>query len=98
MTTSAHPCPLAPFQPRAAVPGRSPCASIILAEPARQRRHERRQRREGRRRRAAWLALFDCQPFESIRTQRSPEAVFPGIMPLVYTLPVTVANRRKHAL
>jgi hypothetical protein len=65
---------------------RSPRTSLILAELARQRRHERRQRREGRARRAAWLALFDRQPFESIRAQEMPEVVFAGTTPLVYTL------------
>ncbi|MBV9489037.1 MAG: hypothetical protein JO069_04840 [Verrucomicrobia bacterium] len=88
MMTTAQPCPLPSFQAQAAAPVRSPRTSVVLAELARQRRHERRRRRRGGRvRRAVWLALFDRQPFESIRTQRTPEVVFPGAMPLVYILP-----------
>jgi hypothetical protein len=87
MMTTAQPCPLPSFRAQAAAAVRSPRTSLILAELARQRRHERRQRREGRVRRAAWLALLDRQPFESIRTQPTPEVVFLGAMPLVYTLP-----------
>jgi hypothetical protein len=89
MMTTAQPWPLAPFRPQAAVPVRSPRTSLILAELARQRRHERRQRREARVRRAAWFALFDRRPFELVRTQAAPEVVFAGAMPLVYTLPWT---------
>ena len=65
---------------------RCPRRSLILAEAARQPRHERRPRREGRLRRAAWSAWFDRRPFESIRAQAIPGVVFPGTMPLVYTL------------
>ena len=65
---------------------RCPRRSLILAEAARQPRHERRPRREGHLRRAAWSAWFDRRPFESIRAQAIPGVVFPGTMPLVYTL------------
>ena len=87
MMTTTQPCPRASFRPQTAVPARSPRTSLILAELARQRRHERRQRREGRTRRAAWLALLDRQPFESVRTRTTPEVVSSGTVPLVYTLP-----------
>jgi hypothetical protein len=69
------------------LPVRSPRTSIILAELARQRRWERQQRRKARARRAAWLALFNPQPFNLISAQCPPRVNFSGAMPMVYALP-----------
>ena len=80
----------------AAVPVRSPRTSLILAEAARQRRREHRQRRQNRIGRAAWFTLFDCRPFDSVRTHATPRVrvIFAGTVPLVYTLPlVSIAVR-----
>jgi hypothetical protein len=75
------------------VPVRSPRTSLILAELARQRRHERRQRRLKRQARrcawarvSAWLAALGRWPFESARTHAAPELLFAGSTPLVYAL------------
>jgi hypothetical protein len=74
-----------PMQP--ALPVRSPRTSIILAELARQRRWERQQHRKSRIRRAAWLALFNRQPFDLISVQCPPRVIFSGAMPMVYGMP-----------
>jgi hypothetical protein len=70
-----------------ALPVRSPRTSIILAELARQHRWERRQRRKARARRAAWLALFNPQPFNLVHVQCPLRVNFSGAMPVVYVLP-----------
>jgi hypothetical protein len=82
--------PLAPFA-LPDLPRRSPRTSIILAELARQRRHERCRRRQARARRATWWGwLLDRRPFDSARAQQQqrplPELAFagPGTTPLVY--------------
>ena len=82
-TSSLNPLCLAP---RPAAPLRSARTSLILAELARQRRWERRQRRQARARRAAWLAVFDRRPFESIRAQAAPGLIWMGATPLVHAV------------
>jgi hypothetical protein len=92
MITTACPCPAESLPSHVAAPVRSPRTSLILAEAARQRRRQcrqRRQRHQGRVRRAGWFVLFDCRPFDSICTRATPGVVFPGTMPLVYTLPLS---------
>jgi hypothetical protein len=84
MTTATIPPIRLPLRPEP--PCRSPRTSFILAELARQRRWERRQRREARARRAAWLALFNRAPFDSMRTHATPGVSFAGTTPLIYAL------------
>jgi hypothetical protein len=86
MTTAASSLNPLCLAPRSAAPLRSARTSLILAELARQRRWERRQRRQTRARRAAWLAVFDRRPFESIRVQAAPDLVWTGALPLVHAL------------
>lgn len=68
-------------------PRRSPRTSLALAAAARQRRWERQQRRTARARRAAWFALFNPAPFESIRAGAVLGVNFAGTTPLIYVLP-----------
>jgi hypothetical protein len=87
MMTTTCSCPSQSSLPHAP-PVRSRRTSLMLAEAARQRRHECRQRRQNRIRRASWFDLFDRRPFDSVRTQATPGIVFAGATPLVYTLPL----------
>jgi hypothetical protein len=81
--------------PRPKPPRRSPRTSLVLAALARQRRWERRQRRAARARRAAWFALLDPAPFDSIGACAALGVSFAGSTPLVYALPSAWCDRRR---
>jgi hypothetical protein len=85
MTTATQLWIQTPPQPEP--PRRSPRTSLVLAAVARQRRWERQQRRAARARRAAWFALFNPAPFDSIRAGAVLGMSFAGTMPLIYVLP-----------
>jgi len=69
-----------------ALPVRSARTSLVLAELARQRRHERVQRRKGRARCRRWLAaLFDPTAFQTVRVHEAPSIIF-AVSPLVYSV------------
>jgi hypothetical protein len=81
-------CPLS-LPSQAVLPVRSARTSLILAERARQRRWKRRQRRQARAHRAAWLALLDRRPFDSICTHPIPGVIFVEAVALIYALPLS---------